>query len=158
AGVAAPNGVGNVPVLAVFGDSTAIPIQRGLTKWVESDNHAVSRQGRFAVGCGVVPGGAWQLGATTGDTPESCDHLPDEWAAALEPGAPTMAIVTPGLLELANRRVPGDDSWRAIGVPEVELYYVKQLLAITDKLSSKGAKVVWLTMPPVLAGTEHDAR
>ena len=66
--------------------------------------------------------------------------------------------MTPGLLELANRRVPGDDRWRAIGVPEVELYYAKQLLAVTDTLSSKGAKVVWLTMPPVLAGTQYDAR
>ncbi|MBI2703914.1 MAG: acyltransferase family protein [Actinobacteria bacterium] len=158
AGVAVGNGPATVPVFAVFGDSTAIPIQRGLTKWVESTNRAVSRQGRFAVGCGVVPGGAWQLGATTGDTPASCAQLQQEWSDTLEPGAPTFTIVTPGLLELANRRVPGDDQWRAIGVPEVELYYLEQLLAISDTLSSKGAKVVWLTMPPVLAGTQYDAR
>lgn len=158
AGVPIGDGRLTIPSFAVFGDSTAIPIQRGLTKWVESTNRAVSRQGRFAVGCGVVPGGAWQLGATTGEMPDRCEQLQTEWADALEPGAPTMAIVTPGLLEVANRRVPGDDRWRAIGVPEVELYYMKQMIAVTDTLSSKGAKVVWLTMPPVLAGTQYDAR
>lgn len=158
AGANIGDGVLGIPSLAVFGDSTAIPIQRGITDYVESTNRAVSRQGRFAIGCGIVPGGAWQLGATTGDTPQRCAHLPDEWAQAIQPGAPTMAIVTPGLLEVADRQLPGDGSWRAIGTPEVDDYYRGQLLAITDTLAGKGAKVIWLTMAPMVAGASQDAR
>ncbi len=142
------------PRIAMFGDSTALMTAVGLTSWMEKTGAAVNAGGNSWLGCGVGRGG--ERRAFPGDdssAPDGCDDWETTWAAAIDEGSPDLAVVQVGPWEVADRRLPGDDEWRAPGDPTYDRYLLEEMVTATDVLSAGGAEVVWLTSPPVGPGT-----
>jgi len=61
-------------------------------------------------------------------------------------------VVTTAMWDLTDRRLPGDDQWRAPGDPVYDDYLRKEFAAYADVVHSTGAKVAWLAYPQIELG------
>jgi lysophospholipase L1-like esterase len=76
-----------------------------------------------------------------------CRSREEQWARSLEDIPPDIALVLTGTWEVADRRLPGEATWRHLGDPAYDEFLRGELLRAVDLLSSRGALVVWLTYP-----------
>ena len=81
------------------------------------------------------------------------DHL----TQAVDNGQPDLAVIQIGPWEVAERKLPGDDTWRTIGDPVYDDFLRNEMLEAIDVLSAHGATVVWLTAPLINPGVDGDA-
>ena len=65
------------------------------------------------------------------------------------------AVVLYGPREVADRLLPGEDSWHHVGEPEIDAYLRDEIQAMVDVLAAEGLAVVWLTSPYVATDREH---
>jgi peptidoglycan/LPS O-acetylase OafA/YrhL len=134
------------PRVMVVGDSVSWFIGDGVERWADTHGDVVAwNTGTF--GCGIARGG--ELLLSTGPTaPETrCDDWRTRWGRPLAQFEPDVVVVLTGLWDLADRRLPGRDAFHHIGQPEADRYLVDEYAAAVDLLSSRGARVVWLTAP-----------
>jgi peptidoglycan/LPS O-acetylase OafA/YrhL len=146
------------PRIAVFGDSTALMTGLGIMTWVRQQNLAVPAGGKSNLGCGIGRGG--QRRTTPFDahrTDPECDRWTITWTEALDNGQPDLAVIQIGPWEVAERKLPGDDTWRTIGDPVYDDFLRNEMLDAIDVLSADGATVVWLTAPLFNPGVDGDA-
>jgi hypothetical protein len=138
-----------VPRTAIFGDSTMLATGMGLGDVLTDTGLAQPVGGHTQLGCGVGRGGERKSAGGTEEVPARCAAWPDEWAHAIEQLHPDVAIVQEGPWDAAERKLPGDDTWRAPGDPVYDAYLTGELDRAVTTLSAQGARVVWLTSPPV---------
>lgn len=138
-----------VPRTAIFGDSTMLTTGLGLGDVLTETGQAAPVGGHTQLGCGVGRGGERRSGGGVEAVPAQCDAWPEEWARAIAEVDPDVAIVQEGPWDAAERRLPGDDTWRAPGDPIYDAYLKGELERVVSVLSAQGARVVWLTSPPV---------
>jgi peptidoglycan/LPS O-acetylase OafA/YrhL len=146
------------PRIAVFGDSTALMTGLGIMTWVRQQNLAVPAGGKSDLGCGIGRGG--QRRTTPFDahrTDPECDQWTTTWAKAIDNGQPDLAVIQIGPWEVAERKLPDDDTWRTIGDPVYDDFLRNEMIEAIDVLSADGATVVWLTAPLINPGVDGDA-
>jgi peptidoglycan/LPS O-acetylase OafA/YrhL len=135
-----------VPVLAVYGDSTAVTLGLGLGR-VLIDRSVAE----------VVPGGA-QLGCALAQAPASLrggEVMPlnprcrwTEWKPYLS-RHPDLVVVLYGPWDTAPTEMPGSTTYRTPGDPVYDAFLQKQMVAAVDVFAANGADVVWLTSPDI---------
>jgi hypothetical protein len=129
----------------------------GLTNWMRATGDAVVAGGVTELGCGIGRGG--ERRTTPFDahaTDPECDAWAETWSSVLDQGQPDLAVVQVGPWEVADRKLPGEDTWRTPGDPVYDRYLRDEMLAATDLLSRDGATVVWLTGPLIGEGQDGD--
>jgi len=145
------------PRAAVFGDSTALMTATGLFLWGQTSGAVDFVRGDPQLGCGIGRGGEYRSGNEYGVVPEKC-QWGSRWADRIAIGQPNIAVVQIGPWDVGDRRLPGDDTWRALGDPVYDDFLLAEMTAAVDTLSVGGAQVLWLSAPPVGAGSLGDAQ
>jgi peptidoglycan/LPS O-acetylase OafA/YrhL/lysophospholipase L1-like esterase len=144
---------GQVADVLVVGDSVAFNVGTGLTGWARSQG-SMRVQSAGQLGCPIARGGQFRFLRDIDAFEARCD-----WAGMfprfLDERDPEVVVMTSGIWEVVDRRLPGDDRFRHIGQPEIDRYLLRELLAAVDLLGSKGATVVLLTYPHFEAGRDQ---
>jgi hypothetical protein len=139
------------PRISVFGDSTALLTGNGLT--LGNDNRVADfAYGFTQLGCGIGRGGERRSGPRLEVIPDGCNNWAQTWKTYIDANKPNIAVVQVGPWEVVDRKLAGDDQWRAPGDPVYDDYLLKEMIAAVDVLSAQGAEVIWLTSPPIKPG------
>lgn len=156
----------NVPADArigiTFGDSTMLETGLGISQW-GLDTERIVLPGRVGdlLGCGVSRGGERLTRGETTVAPEGCDSwpeiIPGEVARVREKyGRLEFAVVQTGPWDIADRRLEGDDTWRAPGDPVFDDFLESELTTATDLFLEQGLVVVWLLAPHIEVGRNEE--
>lgn len=149
-----PSQPGQVPRVAFFGDSTALVTSLGFGKATRASGAAVPLGGNAELGCGLGRGGDRRANGRVVKIEDKCNQWAVTWKQTIDQLRPDVAVVLVGPWDVEDRRLPGDSTWRAPGDPVYDDFLYKEMLAAVDVLSSDGAEVAWLTMPPVGANAK----
>ena len=138
------------PVRAMlFGDSIAFTLGAGLndhsTRWGVRFDVGPPSNMSVALGCDLVSQGTVEVDDSLMPVPPACADWPRRWTALVDRYTPQVAVVEVGRWEIANRVFHGQ--WTHIGKSLWDSYLTTQLDRVVDTLSSRGASVVFLTMP-----------
>lgn len=143
---------GAEPKVLVVGDSVAFKFGHGLARWAEGRSMSVDNAGRL--GCPVARGGSYRFKQELIRFAEDCD-----WATyfteRLNATRPEVVVLSSGIWEIVDRRLPGDDRFRNIGDPGFDRYLLREILAAIDLLGSDGARVVVLTQAYIQSGANQ---
>jgi peptidoglycan/LPS O-acetylase OafA/YrhL/lysophospholipase L1-like esterase len=144
---------GQVADVLVVGDSVAFNVGTGLVERSRSEG-TMRVQSAGQLGCPIARGGQFRFLRDIDTFEARCD-----WAAMfprfLDERDPEVVVLTSGIWEVVDRRLPGDDRFRHIGQPEIDRYLLRELLTTVDLLGSQGASVVLLTYPHFEAGRDQ---
>jgi hypothetical protein len=137
------------PVLATFGDSTALQTSWGLANYMRSSDQGVYKDGFAALGCSVIRTEQRRTpGIGVEESNDTCNDWERIWKEKIDANDPDIAMVQVGAWEVVDRKLPGDNAWRGPGDPMFDDYLFSEMTDAVDVLSSEGAIVVWLTAPP----------
>src|SRR5690606_34015749 len=155
----APSEIPEGSLLAVYlGDSTMLNVAIGLSRWgLAHEGGVVPVQGLGGLGCAIARGGERRYVGEVGTSPPYCDEWParvPEAVAAVRDtyGRADVAILATGPWDVADRRLPGDDTWRSPGDPVFDAHLRREIAAATDAFLREGLPVVWLTTPELDVG------
>lgn len=137
------------PRVAFFGDSTALMTAVGLADWATATGRMQFILGRTPLGCSISRGGEVRFQGGEGPTKAECDEWAQSWDSTLTASPVDIAIVQEGPWEVADRRLPGDTTWRGLGDPVLDDYVRQELLAAVDLLQRHVKVIVWLTSPKI---------
>jgi peptidoglycan/LPS O-acetylase OafA/YrhL len=138
-----------VPLMAMFGDSTALAIGTGLVKTGLVRGTYTGVGGAPKAGCGLV----YELEiidpfSRKAITPTSCDwHT--LWSPFFATDKADLCVVTYGPLDSGKHRPAGTEDWLYSGVPSYDKVLEAEVLAATDFLNQKGCLVVWILSVPI---------
>ncbi|HEX6423462.1 MAG TPA: hypothetical protein VFZ79_08285, partial [Acidimicrobiales bacterium] len=145
-----------------FGDSTMLRTGLGLSEWGRSteDLWLAGRIGDM-LGCGVGRGGERRTRGQPMEAPPGCDDWPEiiaDEVPALRAtyGRLEFAVVQTGPWDVADRRLDGDDTWRAPGDPVLDEYLHDEMSLATNLLREQGLVVVWLLAPHIEVGRNEE--
>jgi peptidoglycan/LPS O-acetylase OafA/YrhL len=142
----APEGA---PRVAVFGDSTAVAVFKGLGSVDREGDELAVRQGHIRLGCGLVERDAVRVVGQVFHVTEQCAGLAEEWRAVLEGVDTDVAVVLFGPWEVSDHLLPGSTQWSAIGEPETDEAARVAIRDALELLLARTDLVVWLTSPPI---------
>ncbi|MEO7556445.1 MAG: acyltransferase family protein [Acidimicrobiales bacterium] len=134
--------------IATFGDSTALMVNSGLAHWGQSSGELEVVFGLTLPGCGLLPG----LRRFQGEVHEpgaDCVNWRTTWAAKLQSTAADVAVILLGPWDIADHKLPGDDSWQAVGDDGLDAALRKEMSDAADLLLTYVPRVVWLTSPDI---------
>jgi len=145
------------------GDSTMFRTGWGLSTWGDrtGELRVLSADAQGGLGCGLTRGGdriaSGVVSSNSADCNAWAETLPRSISARLERyGRLDFAVIQTGPWDVADRRLPGDDTWRAPGDPVYDDYLASELSELTDLLLDRGVKVVWLTAPHIEVGKQEE--
>jgi peptidoglycan/LPS O-acetylase OafA/YrhL/lysophospholipase L1-like esterase len=137
----------------VVGDSVAYNYGYGLTQWAET-NRELRPVNASQLGCAVARGGSYRYERDIRDFGENCDWSQTFPRFLIEQN-PDVVVLSSGIWEVVDRRLPGEDRFRTVGDPGVDRYLLAEWLGAVDVLASGGASVVLLTYPHFEAGKDQ---
>jgi peptidoglycan/LPS O-acetylase OafA/YrhL len=156
----------NIPADArlgiAFGDSTMLETGMGLSAWgKETEDLVLPGTVGDLLGCGVSRGGERRSRGRSTVAPEGCDDwaetVPGQVASLREKfGRLEFAIVQTGPWDVADRILPGDDTWREPGDPVYDGYLDRELSTAADLFLDQGLVVVWLLAPHIDVGRNEE--
>jgi hypothetical protein len=140
---------GSGPQIMVVGGSIATNVGRGLYRWAHAEDRA--RVVNFALqGCGIARGGR-PMNARKRISDE-CDDWPRRWRVGIQRFDPDVVVVLVSGWDTTERTFPAwGDEPREIGDPVFDEWLLSEYDAAIDLLSSRGARIVWLTAPCLAA-------
>lgn len=136
----------DVPGVGFFGDSVALSLAFAAGNWATANGGYRSAEGSADLGCGILRGGMRKFDGPDKPT-AACDAWPTHYAAALANDRVDLAVVMSAQWELVDHQLPGERVWRHLGDPVYDRAVRDEYLRATDVLASRGALVVWLTVP-----------
>lgn len=136
----------NVPGVGYFGDSVALSLAFATGNWATANGGYRAATGSADLGCGILRGGMRKFDGPDKPT-AACDAWPTNFAAALGRDRVDLAVVISAQWELVDHQLPGERVWRHLGDPVYDRAVRDEYLRATDVLASRGALVVWLTVP-----------
>jgi peptidoglycan/LPS O-acetylase OafA/YrhL/lysophospholipase L1-like esterase len=144
----------DAPVLAIFGDSTALQTALGLVDWTYHNAEVLRPGGGWSTqGCGLVPEGERVVdGVITSPPPECADWL-EGWQAEMERFDPDVAYVQLGTWEVHDTRLPDDDELVVLGEDsELDALVESRLAEAVDLLLTQVPVVVLASSPDIEIG------
>jgi hypothetical protein len=133
----------------VFGDSTALRTAFGLPLWGIRTRRVAMVADETVIGCGLARAGTINATGTPRPVRAECEDWPSRWRARVAELDLDGAILQVGPWDVADRRLPGESTWRHLGQPELDAVVKAEMRDAVDALSSSGARVLWLTSPVV---------
>lgn len=152
-GADGPEAHDGVPVVAGFGDSTALMATEALRQWSQESSELSVIDGSTMLGCGLPRGGPRRHADSVEETTEACETRTEGWAALSQRLAVDIALVQFGPWEIIEHRLPGDEAWRSPGDPRFDQWLRTEIIAASDALRAGGTTVVWLTAPELGAAS-----
>lgn len=140
--------VSDAPVVAMFGDSTALRTGFALMGWGWATGRIYMRDGGTDVGCPLGRGGVVDYVVAREEPEPECQEWPTRWrdlAVGLD-----AAVIEIGPWDVTDRELDG--RWTHIGEPAYDAYLAREMHLAVDTLSSDGALVIWLTSPYIEFG------
>ena len=134
------------PRFSVYGDSIALSFAFPLAQWAHDSATSVSVGGDSVLGCGIGRGGS-QRAFGEKRREARCENWAERWSSTLDTHDPDIAIVQSSQWELVDRQLAGEQEWRTLGDPIYEQYLLQEFLDAHDLLASRGALVLWVTVP-----------
>ncbi len=140
------------------GDSTMFRTAWGLSVWGDQTGDIEMMAGGGGIGCGLTRGGVRRYAGDVGPANAGCK---DDWDTVLRDaverrrqryGHVDFAFVQTGPWDVTDRKLPGDETWRAPGDPVFDRYLREELSDVTDILLDEGVPVVWVTAPHITVG------
>jgi hypothetical protein len=133
------------PRLLVVGGSISFGVGNGLLRWAAETRRA-SVLNAAIKGCGIARGG--RLVNSLKRDADLCDHWPEAWTTRLDAYDPDVVIVLVSGWDTTDRIFPQWGSKpRQIGDPLYDRWLISEYVVALDLLTSRGARVVWLTAP-----------
>jgi peptidoglycan/LPS O-acetylase OafA/YrhL len=133
-----------------LGDSVGVNVGFGLDQWAEATPGVQTHLGG-RLGCPLARGGRFKAKGDVGEVNPNC-----EWATyfptTVSESQPDVVVLTTGIWDVLDRQLPGDDVYRRIGEPEMDRYFLSELLRAVDALGADGATVVLTTYPHIENG------
>jgi peptidoglycan/LPS O-acetylase OafA/YrhL len=130
--------------IMVVGDSVGISFGRGVELWALEHNARVSNVARKWCSLGRdLP--RMLYGAVQNAGP--CSDWDTSWPGMLDDFDPDVVLVMFTAWEAVGRQLPGRSDFLSPGAPELDAWQLSEYEAATDLLSSRGAHVVWFTVP-----------
>ncbi|HIF92508.1 MAG TPA: acyltransferase family protein [Myxococcales bacterium] len=133
------------PRVLVVGGSISYGIGNGLLRWASETGRA-SVLNAAIEGCGIARGG--RLVNSLKRDADRCDHWPDVWTSRLDAFDPDVVVVLVSGWDTTDRIFP---RWgpkaRQIGDPLYDRWLISEYEVALDLLTSRGARVSWLTAP-----------
>ena len=145
----APSLFKELPRVAFFGDSTAIPLGVGLGFWLEKRKRGRFAMGIAELGCGMIQEGRYRFAGKEFGRPDHCTDRDVSWAEAIARHRPDVVVVLAAPWDVCDRKLPGHDTWQHPGDPALDEYLQRKMLSAVDLLASDGALLLWLTHPPI---------
>ncbi len=127
--------------ILVVGDSISSCLFRGLKAWGMRTGRAVVVN-RTRAGCGIA------RGHRVGEEMRRfrlCDDWDTRFADLVAEVEPDLVIVYSGSWDIIERQMPSWDAPRIIGDPEFDEWLRAEYTAAVDVLSSRGARVLWVS-------------
>ena len=146
-------GPGERATVMVAGDSVAFNYATGLAGWAKGRSD-VRTSNVSQLGCPIARGGDFRFLRNFNAFPARCDWS-SSFPAWIAERDPHVVVLTSGIWEVVDRKLPGDSRWRHIGQPEIDDYLLRELLSAIDVLGSKGATVALVTYPHFDAGQDQ---
>lgn len=163
---------GDSAMLTLGGLATAGQPPSGFLGWSESTGQ-MSVENVADIGCGLARGGQQIFMGVAGKVGTNCADWEEQFVADLEDReddldgrvladrdgsaradrvVPQVVVAMYGTWDVTDRKLPGDDRWRAIGDPLYDAYFARELARAMDVLASRGSIVIWLTHPEIRVG------
>ena len=146
-----------------FGDSTMLQTGLGLSAWGNETEALVLPYANLtgSLGCSVSRGGERRSRGEVGAVPPGCDSWVDTIPAEARRlrdayGHLDFAVIQTGPWEVTDRRLPGDDEWRAPGDPVYDDFLAREFAAVTDAFMEQGLVVVWVLAPHIDIGRNEE--
>ncbi len=143
---------------AIFGDSMAYTLWPGLGSWAKENPGARTVKGLPVLGCGLGTPGFVSVHGSWVDKGRRCADIPARWRKVAESNEANVALVLVGARETRDwtedRR---NGTVRALGDPVFDERVREAIGAAMDALIASGARVVWLTVPPLKRAREKGA-
>jgi hypothetical protein len=136
--------------IMVVGDSVAQTLGRGLEAWARMTGRA--RVWNVATRwCGIGRGGVMPLR----DSGAECNRWAERWSQQLDRFDPDVVVVLSTIWDRIARKLPEWSEFREPGDPVYDAWLRSEYAAAADLLTSRGARVTWLTTP---CGPKEDTR
>jgi hypothetical protein len=142
------------PRVAFFGDSTALETAFGVGAWLKETGNGLLVEGSTELGCSFIRNSARFDLHGEGFNNTECDHWDTEFKKLVDKNQPNVAVVQDGPWEVLDHQLPEDKpgTFRHIGDPAFDRHLTSEMTGVVDTLSSGGAEVYWLTLPPMTDG------
>ena len=138
----------------VAGDSVALRLGLHLQTWgVANGRMRVWAGGWLA--CAAARGGTYRYAGVAKRMDDRCNEWATIRARELDEIRPDVVVVSYGVFDVLDRRLPGSRTWQHLGQPAYDAYVRSELRALQDLLASRGARVVWLTSPYIQTGGDE---
>ncbi len=146
-----PGATAGLPRVAWFGDSTGLVLSEGAVYDAGRPLDIANLGGVAQLGCGVGTGGQRrQPDGQIVTLTSACDRQLSTYRDFVARHPTDLAVVLFGPNDLYDRQVPGVcASWCHLGNQPYDRWLQGQMLDTVDALASHGARVVWLTTPPM---------
>ena len=143
------------PRVAIVGDSTAIAPGLAMFRWGNQTGALRLVGSDVGLSCSIARAGLVRYADRAPNDPKgTCGDWGADWVRVAELNRPDVAVIMAGPIDLADRQLPGEEEFRAIGDPVYNQYLESEMLAATDLWLSRGIQVVWVTTPRIESG--HD--
>jgi hypothetical protein len=146
-----------------FGDSTMLITGMGLDAWGTKTRQLVMPYADLTdmLGCSVSRGGERRSRGEVGATEETCarwtDTIPAEITRLRELyGHFDVAVIQTGPWEVTDRRIDGDEQWRAPGDPVYDQFLYDEFSEVTDLFLEQGVTVAWVLSPHIDVGRNEE--
>jgi peptidoglycan/LPS O-acetylase OafA/YrhL len=143
----------DVPTVAIYGDSTALLTGSGLTEWAQETGRWQPVPGVTSPGCPLTSGGTRRLGDQELDVAEPCAPR-IAWPERLAENDPDVVVIEAGNFDLLPWRPPDAEGYLSPTDPDVVPVLRRSIASATEIALSGGARVVWLTSPPLVDADE----
>ncbi len=136
------------------GDSAALGFALGMHNYSKAEGGfvvgSISR-----IGCGIGRGG-WRKNRDRQEpVPPNCEPFDTLYSREVAAVRPDLVFVMTGLWDVTDRKLPGDDVWRAPGDPVYDEYLRHEFIDASERLHEGGATVVWFTYPHIDLGKDE---
>jgi peptidoglycan/LPS O-acetylase OafA/YrhL len=140
--------------ILIVGDSTAVALDVAVDTWGRS-TRTFGAANYARIGCGVTRGGARVHLTDQEPVPPACDGWATDWPSALRASGADVVVLASGFWDLTDRQMPGDSTWRTLGDPVYDAYFVSEYTKALDVLHSTGATVLVLDDAPLGIGRDQ---
>ena len=118
--------------------------------------HDVQVVGNAVLGCPLLYVGEIRYPGldgilTTAPTRDECDFI-GRWRAFLDTHIVDLAVIQFGPLDVADHRLPRDDTWRHVGDADYDRFLRKMIEEAIVLFTSRGIPVAWLAAPHIALG------